>query len=242
MNYPVIIGCTLVLAAAAYCQIPAVTLVQTGSAPKAAYTIHNDSSVAITAFIVRSKERGNGYELRDGFMQANGALPPGGHDTIGFGVLVTVVYADGSTGGDAEWARLFQLRRQYQFEALADAMAELEAGMQRHDPNLANTLETLRKERKKAALDGASRSLTEDLFEGNTPEQTAANIQTLADDWRIMMIDSAYDDLTRALERQPQDPKGNLAGTERVERVLEKFRHTRDQLIAAQPELARQPG
>jgi len=154
-----------------------------------------------------------------------------------FGKIVTALFADGSIWGNTEWAKLFKLRRQYQFEVLGEAMAELDAGMRRHDPDLANTLETVRKKRKRAASDVASRSLTADLFEGNTPEQTAGNIQTLADDWRIMTIDSAYGDITRALEGQPHDPKGDAAQAERVQRVLDKFRHKRDQLIAAQPEL-----
>jgi hypothetical protein len=238
LHYPAIVGFSLALAALAYGQAPTAMIVQTGIPPKVIYAIHNDSSVAITAYIVMSKSgvNGAGSEIVDGFTSANGAVAPGGQTTVYGGKIVTALFADGSVWGDAEWAKLFKLRRQYQFEVLGDAIADLEAGVRLHDPDLAATLTAARKKRKRQAAELVG-ARTEDLFEESTAEGKAANIQTLANEWRVTAIDMAYGDIVHSLESRPPEKGGNVPEAERVQRLLDKFHHTRDQLIAAQPEL-----
>jgi hypothetical protein len=134
LDYSAIVGCSLALAALAFGQAPTATIVQTGVPPKVSYAIHNDSSVTITAWITMSKSARTGasYEIAEGFASPKGGVAPGGQTDVEFGKIVTALFADGSIWGDAEWAKLFKLRRQYQFEVLGDAIADLEAGLRWH--------------------------------------------------------------------------------------------------------------
>ena len=225
------------MATLAYGQAPTAAIVQTGIPPKIAYAIHNDSSVTITAYIVASMSANGGYGIADGFTSANGAVAPGKQMDVSFGRIIAALFADGSIWGDKEWAKLFKLRRQYQFEVLGDAIADLEAAVRLHDPDLAKTLNAVRKKRKSLATDLAARSGTQDLFEEKTAQQKAANIQQLANEWRVTATDMAYGDIVHSLELRPPEKGGNVPEAERVERLVDKFRHTRDQLIAVQPEL-----
>jgi hypothetical protein len=238
LHYPAIVGFTLALAALAYGQVPTAMIVQSGVPPKIKYAIRNDSSVAITAFIVMAKSgmTGGGYGIEDGFASAKGAVAPGSQEDVSFGKIVTALFADGSIWGDAEWAKLFKLRHQYQFEALGDAIADLEAAVRLHDPDLAKTLNTVRKKRKGQAAELVG-SRTADLFEESTAEAKAANIQVLASEWRVTSIDMVYRDIIDTLEIRPPEKGGDVPETERVQRLIDKFHHTRDQLVAAQPEL-----
>jgi hypothetical protein len=70
-----------------------------------------------------------------------------------------------------------------------------------------------------------------------TAEEKAANIQALASEWRVDTIHMTYSDITDTLELRPGEKGGNVPEAERIQRLLDKFHHTRDQLIAAQPEL-----
>ncbi len=217
-------------------------IVQTGVPPKVTYAIRNDSSVPITAYIVMPKSavNGAGSETVDGFMSASGAVAPGKQTDVSFGKIVTALFADGSVWGDMEWAKLFKLRRQYQFEVLGDAIADLEERARLHDPDLAATLNTVRKKRKSQASEPIG-SRTADLFEESTAEGKAANIQALASEWRVTAIDMAYGDIVHSLEARPPEQGGSVPEAERIQRLLDKFRHTRAQLIAAQAELGPQP-
>ena len=228
MHRPAIVGCSLALVALAHGQAPTATIVQTGVPPKVSYAIHNDSSVPITACIVmpESGRAGAGSETVDGFMSARGAVPPGGQADVSFGKIVTALFADGSVWGDVEWAKLFKLRRQYQFAALGDAISDLEAGVRSHDPDLAGRMDAVRKRRKSVAAELVG-SRTADLFAESTAGGKAANIQALANEWRVTAIDMAYRDITGTLELQPLEKGGDVPEAERIEHLLDKFRHTR---------------
>jgi hypothetical protein len=226
----------------AYGQAPAATIVETGVPPKVSYAIHNDSSVTITAWIVMSKSARTGarYEISEGFASAKGGVAPGAQADVEFGKIVTALFADGSIWGDTEWAKLFQLRRQYQFEVLGDAIADLEAAARVPGPDLAVRMDAVRKRRKRVATDLANLAAqggTQDLFEEKTTEQKAAHVQQLAIEWRVLATDMAYGDIVHSLEARPPEKGGNVPEAERIQRLLDKFNHTRDQLVAAQPEL-----
>jgi hypothetical protein len=201
-----------------YSQTGAVTMT-TAIVPKAGggtdviNTVHNFSSVPITAWIFAKKaKQGNGmaYTIEDGVVSDDmRQIEVGGERKIWSSlganpstdrsILVTALFADGSTFGNADWARVIVLRRQYAFRVDQTAISDLQAVrnmaqsemIQFLDASEASQISAAKAARQRSALYAAGLPADDqqrEMFEERNGELRAANIQAVADDeWRTLI-------------------------------------------------------
>jgi hypothetical protein len=228
-------------------------------------TIHNQSPVPLTAYIVTAKviqKAGildvHKFQLDSVTDGEDKAIPAGGDGVVSPSLaedptnfkyrLVTALFSDGSAFGDQAWARLFVLRRRYAVQALASVIADLEVGKKMTGPDLLKQVEASRLKLVGAQKATAANSAMaadrlphtgrlRELFEETTPELKAANIQAEADQSLTSLTERYYREAAAVLAPTPPGLWTNLPQEERVQRMIDRFTSDQRRVTESKPTL-----